>query len=138
MNSQQTYKLQILKGSLYSKDLTITPGETVVGRHPSNDICFAKGESSVSKKHAVITYDAEGVHIKDAGSTNGTYVNGSRVEELTIFAGDVIGFGDKGPQAKLVTLSETSGENERQGGETVNDDRFFLMKGPMIRVFSII
>jgi hypothetical protein len=46
----------------------------------------------VSRSHALITCLREVVTVLDLGSTNGTYVNGRRVREAQLAAGDVIRF----------------------------------------------
>ena len=51
---------------------------THVGRGPHNDIVLA--DESVSDSHAKLQLRDDGWYVVDAGSTNGTYVGGSRVE----------------------------------------------------------
>jgi hypothetical protein len=53
--------------------------------------------SYVSRKHAKITFEDNGFHIQDLGSSNGTYVlrdDYEKVEEAPISDGDTIGFGN--------------------------------------------
>ncbi len=47
----------------------------------------------VSRYHAEICLDSSGVLIRDLQSTNGVYVNGRRISECTVSAGDVIRLG---------------------------------------------
>lgn len=64
-----------------------------VGRAEDNDIVVAEGLPS--RKHAVISCSAEGVTLEDLGSSNGTFVNGERLEaarSVPLKAGDVIRF----------------------------------------------
>jgi pSer/pThr/pTyr-binding forkhead associated (FHA) protein len=50
--------------------------------------------STVSRRHARISLDADGVVIEDLGSKNGTYVNDRRVSEPTPVAnGDQVRIG---------------------------------------------
>jgi len=49
-------------------------GRTVIGRHPGCDIVI--DAAAVSRQHAAITRDAEGVVVEDLHSRNGTLVNG--------------------------------------------------------------
>ncbi len=47
----------------------------------------------VSRKHATLTVDGEGITVEDLGSKNGTFVNGRKVSKSTVFPGDVLNFG---------------------------------------------
>jgi hypothetical protein len=63
-----------------------------IGRLPQNDLAIdAQG---VSREHARIVVDGEVCTIEDLGSTNGTWVNGKKVEQpRTLIAGDEIAIG---------------------------------------------
>lgn len=68
-------------------------GETTIGRAVSNDIQL--NDARVSKRHAKITVASGGFHLSDLGSTNGTWLNGSRVNRPTpLRTEDKIRFGD--------------------------------------------
>jgi hypothetical protein len=53
-----------------------------IGRHPDNDICIT--ESSVSRRHAKISYVDSGWIIEDLGSQNGTLLNGALIEKADL------------------------------------------------------
>ncbi|HVT05505.1 MAG TPA: FHA domain-containing protein [Thermoanaerobaculia bacterium] len=53
-------------------------GQTTIGRGPDTEIVL--DSRSISRRHARITVDDEGVTIEDAGSKNGTFVDGVRIE----------------------------------------------------------
>ena len=53
-------------------------GEAVIGRSRSAAVQIA--ESTVSRQHAVFVVEPGKVRLKDLGSSNGTYVNGKRVD----------------------------------------------------------
>ena len=53
-------------------------GETLVGRGADSDIFL--GDITVSRRHARFLVDPDGLGVEDLGSTNGTYVNGERVD----------------------------------------------------------
>ena len=64
-----------------------------LGRHPNNSIQVL--DRIVSKEHSRVTRGPNGAHvIRDAGSLNGTWVNGTRVDEHTLKDGDQIQLGN--------------------------------------------
>jgi hypothetical protein len=63
-----------------------------IGSHPKNDVVL--DDTTVSRRHATITRKPDGFELADLGSTNGTYVNGGRVNKpVAIRPGDEIKFG---------------------------------------------
>ncbi len=68
----------------------------LVGRASSNDVQIR--DPNVSKLHARVFIRPEGLFIADAGSRNGTKVNGAAVPtggESPVADGDALGFGDR-------------------------------------------
>jgi len=59
-----------------------------LGRNESADLPIAS--SRVSREHAVILRDGGGYRVRDLGSTNGTYVNGRRIDEAPLEDGDLL------------------------------------------------
>jgi len=71
----------------------LAEGENVVGRSQSCDVSIA--DPSVSRRHAQIVVVSGKVSVGDLGSSNGTFVNGERVDESApLRSGDVLGLGD--------------------------------------------
>lgn len=66
-------------------------GNSVAGRHPSCDIVIPG--RNVSKKHIQCFVENGAVTIRDLGSSNGTFVNGSPVTSCIIKHGDDISLG---------------------------------------------
>src|SRR5262245_61002621 len=65
--------------------------EVIVGRDETCDIrILAK---SVSREHCAIEQDGDAVVFRDLGSSGGCYLNGSRVEKVTVRDGMEIGVG---------------------------------------------
>lgn len=62
-----------------------------VGRSPENEVFLV--DPSVSRMHATLEVEGDHVIVRDAGSTNGTFVNGERVQLRTLRAGDSVAFG---------------------------------------------
>lgn len=66
-------------------------GESSVGRSSECDLTL--DEPSVSRLHATLVVESDRVRVLDAGSNNGTFVNGRRVDEAVLKSGDEISFG---------------------------------------------
>ncbi|MHC4846712.1 MAG: FHA domain-containing protein [Planctomycetota bacterium] len=68
-------------------------GSLAIGRDKKNDITIDDGKAS--SKHAVIEVTRSGkVQLRDLGSTNGTTMNGAKVEADLVVAGDVVMIGE--------------------------------------------
>lgn len=63
-------------------DFAINKPRTTIGRDPNNDIVIDHIE--VSRKHAIIEYKDDQVTVTDAGSLNGTMVDGKVISEPTV------------------------------------------------------
>ena len=63
----------------------------VLGRALSSDLPVL--DPTVSRRHAELKIDASTVTVTDLGSSNGTFVNGSRVTSTTLRMGDRVVFG---------------------------------------------
>ena len=66
-------------------------GVTTIGRHPDSDVFL--DDVTVSRRHAEIRRDGGSLWIVDAGSLNGAYVNGTRVERGPILEADQLQIG---------------------------------------------
>ena len=64
---------------------------TVVGRREDCDLRIPLGE--VSRKHCRIVRDGDSLKLEDLGSSNGTFLNGQRVQEALLSPGDTIQVG---------------------------------------------
>jgi adenylate cyclase len=62
-----------------------------VGRALTSDVPLL--DPTVSRRHASLVVDDSGIELHDLGSSNGTFVNGERVERARLGAGDVLTFG---------------------------------------------
>jgi hypothetical protein len=73
--------------------IPISDGPLVVGRDAGLGLSLL-GESTVSRRHAELVKQGDSVIVKDLGSTNGTYVNGSKLQgEVVLRPGDEVQFG---------------------------------------------
>jgi len=67
-------------------------GRVRVGKAPDNELVL--GDDSVSRHHCEITRVAQGVRVRDLGSTNGTYVEHARITDAVTPIGSVVRLGD--------------------------------------------
>jgi pSer/pThr/pTyr-binding forkhead associated (FHA) protein len=98
-----------LKGEIQEFDRD----EIHIGRHPSCDLQFPKDLAVISRKHAVIVREGNRFKIVDS-STNGTFVNGSRITETWLKNGDVIFFTQGGPKVSFLTREGALAEKSHQ------------------------
>ncbi|MCP4368087.1 MAG: GGDEF domain-containing protein [Deltaproteobacteria bacterium] len=86
---QQKFYLIIVDGDNVGKIYALDKKAITIGRSDEFDIQLE--DSSCSRKQAIIEFnDNNQPVLKDLDSTNGTYVNGSKITEITIEHGDKI------------------------------------------------
>jgi len=77
----------------------------IIGRDPQGDVCLAS--PNVSKRHAQFVISPSRIELFDLGSTNGTFVNGTRLESsMPLKEGDLVQFADV--ELRLVRLQAPS------------------------------
>ena len=74
------YQLRVSSGPDVGKTQPLD-GTVMVGT--AAEVGFRLTDASVSRYHLELQVRAEGVHVRDLGSTNGTSVEGARIQELT-------------------------------------------------------
>lgn len=85
------YALVAIDGPLAGQRFAVNSGELVIGREAAG---VALGfDQSASRKHASFCAAPGGVLVRDLGSTNGTIVNGVRVQEMSLRPGDTVKIG---------------------------------------------
>jgi hypothetical protein len=73
-------------------DLGAVPGAIVIGRHASCAVRVAN--MSVSRRHAAVARRGGVCRVRDLGSSNGTALNGRRVEVAELRRGDRLTLGE--------------------------------------------
>ena len=63
----------------------------ILGRGVASDVPIY--EPTISRRHAELTVAADGVHVKDLGSSNGTSINGRRITTGRLGPSDSVSFG---------------------------------------------
>lgn len=84
-------RLVLLTEGFTGRSFELKAERNTVGRHEDNS--FQIPHSSVSGHHAEILLQGETVTVKDLGSTNGTYLNGSQITESALQPGQTVRFG---------------------------------------------
>ncbi|MCG9479445.1 MAG: FHA domain-containing protein [Actinomycetia bacterium] len=81
----------VIKGPNIGEKFFINKDSISVGRSPESDIFL--DDITVSRQHAFINSQKEGLALEDAGSLNGSYVNGERVDSCLLKSGDRVQIG---------------------------------------------
>ena len=88
---------------------TFSTGEVVIGRSPECQVVLK--DFGISRQHARIVVDEDGVRIMDLKSKNGTTVNGVPVMEAQLKDGDRILLGKF--QLMVDTVAEVYSDDEK-------------------------
>ena len=89
--------LSATSGPFAGRDFEIQPGRFKFGRAPRSDgdaTLHAVPDQGMSRDHFALEAGVAAVILRDLGSTNGTFVNGSRIERHVLHEGDQIRAGD--------------------------------------------
>lgn len=84
--------MRFVNGERAGETVPIQGSPFLVGRKPGSS--FQLLLKSVSGRHAEFLDEEEGLRLRDLGSTNGTRVDGKRIEEARLGGGERIAFGD--------------------------------------------
>ena len=86
-------RLVIEQGPEPEKRFTLGNAPQTIGRSANNGIVI--NDAEISRRHAQITPQGDGYVLEDLGSTNGTFVNGIRLNHpMALKHGDSVEFGD--------------------------------------------
>ena len=99
--------LVMFRGDGERRSFSIARDMTVIGRREDCDLRIPVGD--VSRKHCRIMKDEDFVRVEDLGSSNGTHVNGERIQEALLKAGDWIQIG---PVQFIVQIDGSPTEEE--------------------------
>lgn len=79
------FLLRGVSGAVFGKVFPVT-GPVAIGRAPECDISVQAEE--ISRRHALVKPNQDGLSVEDLGSSNGTYINGRRVQQGFLNPGD--------------------------------------------------
>ena len=83
--------LLVMRGPNAGSTFRLDNPLTTAGRHPDSDIFL--DDVTVSRRHVEFYREDGRFTVRDVGSLNGTYVNGSRIEEAELSGGDEVQIG---------------------------------------------
>lgn len=119
--SEQQYQLIVQKGPQPEKVFLLITDVVTIGRDPMADISI--NDPEVSRHHVRLTQTASGYVLEDMGSTNGTFLDGEKLDPETPIAlvnGQTIGMG-----SGVTLLYETPApEHHEEPAEAIADDLF--------------
>ncbi len=132
MSGKQARILYCLRcrGEVRERTWLLAAGESTLGRSEVNDLVVrAQG---VSRRHARLCVDREGVELTDLASTNGSFVNGERIERARVGPGDALRFGsvalelqeiDPGDARLAFEIPSDAGPERGEGHREPPDDK---------------
>ena len=106
-------KLVVLSAGMTGRSHELKIDKTTIGRVEDNT--FQIAEPSVSSHHCEILLRGSDVVVRDLGSTNGTFINGEKVTESTLKAGQILRLG----QIEMRLETETAAPAPKKVDQTV-------------------
>jgi hypothetical protein len=86
-------KLVVRFGPSTSPEYPLPEHSITLGREPINDVVI--NDPEISRRHTRIVFENGAYRVEDLGSTNGTFLNGRRLSELTPMKnGDILDMGE--------------------------------------------
>ncbi len=85
-------KIIFLAGPMNGSELDLIPDHITIGRRPEADLSLP--DDAVSSAHAEFRFDHEGWRLFDLQSSNGTFVNGSKIRSHLLADSDVVQIGE--------------------------------------------
>jgi two-component system, cell cycle response regulator len=90
--------------------LDLTEAKITIGRTPESDIVI--DDKRVSKLHCTVQYSKGAIVVEDNNSTNGTYLNGQRIERAQVTSSSLLQIGGTVMKIEFKNKSEVDYEDE--------------------------
>jgi len=92
LSSPPQATLIVKQGAQIGIQFPVTAEVTIIGREETCDIVIQDAEAS--RRHTQLSWEGNAFVVRDMGSTNGTFVNGTQITTTrTLTSGDTIGLG---------------------------------------------
>jgi pSer/pThr/pTyr-binding forkhead associated (FHA) protein len=105
------------------EQIPVRTGTFTIGRRAGNDFVIST-DPYVSGAHAMLTCDANGCYLTDVGSTNGTSVNGTRLDSNArqlLLDGDEVMIGQTSYRFETVAAPAEDTPEEAEAGPEPDD-----------------
>lgn len=73
------------------REAVVKPGTTLIGRQTGCHVRIPAAE--ISRQHCEVLLKGETITVRDLGSANGTFVNGEKIDQRVLQAGDMVTIG---------------------------------------------
>ncbi len=103
-------RIVVASGPHVGKAFAMMQSQATIGRHPTNDLCV--DDPQVSGVHLEIARAGECVRMRDAGSTNGTWLGNNRVTDIELAAGAVVRIGSTSLRIDVEEEASPGSEND--------------------------
>jgi pSer/pThr/pTyr-binding forkhead associated (FHA) protein len=97
-------KLVVVQVGTSDQEYELNKASITLGRDMTNDVIL--GDARVSRNHARLECSQSGCTVIDLGSSNGTRLNGNRIEKAILSAGDTISIGNTTLRYEEVSISD--------------------------------
>lgn len=82
-----TFELHFALPGKGLQTVALEPGETTLGRSDDCDIVIQDSEKRISRKHATLRVDENGITLTDLNSANGTFFQGEKIQSVSLAPG---------------------------------------------------
>lgn len=110
------FSVTVESGPDTGRTATLASASLCIGTDPTSDLILT--DTTVSRRHAILTLTLDGVLIADQSSRNGTRVNGTRVKEAFLKGGERLQLGES---VISITVSPQRVVMFPDGGTTCSD-----------------
>lgn len=106
------------------KDFHLPSSVTVIGRRQDCDLCIPL--MNVSRRHCEINQDEGKLRLRDLGSRNGTFINGTKIQESELNDGDQILIGPLEFKIHVKTSSDNgAGKEEKLSADFLKKEGYY-------------
>ena len=110
--------LVIESNSEPTQKIPLNGNNLVLGRDKVCDLCIEG--LRISRFHSIFSLTPDGLVVADLGSTNGTFVNGKKVERSTLDPDDIVKIGHT--QIRYIPAVDTTPKKPVNGNQKLNGD----------------